>query len=132
MDALSQRAFGALRGDIPKQLPSFAVSTGTASLINAKLPVETQDGFVLLLARSPAPGALEVTVQTPKGSQFNAADLDKAWGRGVVELFCSHTDTVWTRWILMGGTAGLTVRDNAGAIIRQYGATLQDCKALGF
>ena len=132
MDVLSERAINSIQITGKKSLPSFEVSAGTASLINDKLPLETDDGFVLLVARSPAPGAIEVIVTAPKNNKISEKEMDESWGPGIVKMFCGPSDSLWKRWLLIGGSAGLTVNDASGHLIRQYGATWQDCKSLGF
>lgn len=130
---LGSRAFGAIIG-LPlsqdKPPPSWAASIGAAELINAKLPIETADGFVLLMARAPAPAALEVIIQVSGTPTPTASQIDKAWGPGLIDMFCGPHDTVWTRWIRIGGSFGISAQAKDGSLIRQYGVSRSDCSNL--
>ena len=129
--ALSSKTFGALGVFSASQPPpGMAVSLGAAEIINEKLPMSTQDGFTMLMARAPAPGALEMIVLAPQGSAPTAQQLDQAWGPGLSDMFCGG-DSLWRRWILVGGSVGVSVQTSSGELIRQYGASKSDCAAMG-
>ena len=108
--------------------PSMKASIGVAQIINEQLPMETSDGFALMIARSPAPGAIEVKVAAPKGRPISTAELDNAWKVGLVRMFCAETPTIWSRWIAIGGTVGIEVSAPSGELIRRYGASNSDCR----
>jgi hypothetical protein len=130
---LGSRAFGSISGSPfshDKPPPSWAASIGAAELINAKLPIETADGFVLLMARAPAPAALEVIIQVSGTPAPTASQIDKAWGPGLIDMFCGPHDTVWTRWIRIGGSFGISAQAKDGNLIRQYGVSRSDCTNL--
>lgn len=111
-----------------REPPGMAVTAGVAEIIQAKLPIETPDGFAILQARAPAPAAIEVVILAE--GRPSIRELDASWGPGLTGIFCKPIDTVWTRWLAMGGTVGVSVRSKDGAIIRQYGIASSDCAKL--
>ena len=134
--ALEQLAQGAISRVLtpstpaaPSAPPGWEVTLGTAELVNQKLPLSSSDGFAFMLARAPAPGALEIWAQAPTPAP-SASELDAAWGPGLGRLFCSKEPSLWARWIAIGGTVGIDVKTIDGATIRRYGVSRTDCLAL--
>lgn len=129
--ALSSKTFGAFGLLSPNPTPpGMAASLGAAEIINENLPLRTEDGFTMLVARAPAPGALEMIVLAPKESQPSAEQLDQTWGPGLADMFCGGSDTLWRRWVAVGGSVGVSVQTSSGELIRQYGVSRSDCAAI--
>lgn len=127
---LSEAAFSQLGpADPAGSPPGWEITLGAAELLNEKLPVQSGDGFSFILARAPAPGALEIQAITPREAP-TAAELDRAWGPGLAAMFCGQTPTLWARWIAIGGSVGLEVKTRAGETIRRYGVARSDCAKL--
>lgn len=130
LDGLAGRAFGSGGERLPALPPSWPVTRGVAELINESLPLDSGDGFVIVVARAPAPAALEIQATSMGRSAPSSEELDQAWGPGLVTMFCGSEPTLWTRWIAIGGTVGLEVRSSDGSLLRRYGASSADCQAL--
>jgi hypothetical protein len=130
LDGLAGRAFGALGQRLPQSPPSWPVTLGAAELINDKLPLESADGFVILMARAPAPAALEIKATAPGSTPPTSEQLDAAWGPGLIHMFCGDQSSLWTRWVAIGGSVGLEVRGADGSLVRRYGVSKADCQAL--
>lgn len=134
MQSLGVSAFGVLgftSGKPKPGTPSWEATQGAAELLNEKLPIESGDGFSFIVARAPAPAALEIKAVAPHGSNFTSEQLDLAWKDGLIEMFCGQKPTLWTRWVSIGGSVGLEVRSSQGELIRHYGVARSDCVALG-
>jgi hypothetical protein len=131
LDALGGKIFGALGSPSgPAAPPGMEATAGVAELLNESLPLATEDNFTILAARAPAPGALEVIVTAPSQSAPSAEQLDASWGPGLATMFCAESNSIWRRWIVIGGSVGVSIKTSDGELIRQYGVAQSDCKAL--